>query len=199
MRDQWYGDDRDVVKWGAIVHLARREAISAVIHVAMYRPDPTPEPLSTGFGNVDTPTEVMRHFRSLDHIERLGAATGLEIDLFKQPFTDRAAYFTQVCERVSARSAPVLVFLDPDVGLAFDIAGPEHVTSTDVSKLFSMLRRGDMLVCYQHARRQKDWRGRARRAFANAPGMPSFEVEALSSKQEHHVLLLAVKKQADAP
>jgi hypothetical protein len=55
-----------------------------------------------------------------------------------------------------------------------------------------------MLVCYQHARRQKDWRGRARRAFANAPGMPSFEVEAISSKQERHVLLLAAKKQTDA-
>jgi hypothetical protein len=199
MRDQWYGDDRDVVKWGAIVHLARREKISTVIHVAMYRVDPPPALLATAFGNVEIPVEVIRHFRSLGDIARLGAVTGLEIELLKQPFTDRVAYFEQVCERISARSAPVIVFLDPDVGLAFDIAGPEHVTSTDVSKLFSMLRRGDMLVCYQHARRQKDWRGRARRAFANAPGMPSFEVEALSSKQEHHVLLLAVKKQADAP
>jgi hypothetical protein len=154
----------------------------------MYRVDPPPALLATAFGNVEIPVEVIRHFRSLGDIARLGAVTGLEIELLKQPFTDRVAYFEQVCERISARSAPVIVFLDPDVGLAFDIAGPEHVTSTDVSKLFSMLRRGDMLVCYQHARRQKDWRGRARRAFANAPGMPSFDV-----------LLLAVKKQADAP
>ena len=62
--------------------------------------------------------------------------------------------------------------------------------------VFAALRQGDLLVCYQHARKQKDWRGRARRAFANAPGVPSFEVEVLQSEAARDVLLLAVKKNA---
>ena len=33
MRDRWYGDDPDVVKWSAVVHLARREAIADVLYV----------------------------------------------------------------------------------------------------------------------------------------------------------------------
>ena len=195
MRDQWYGDNRDLVKWSALVYLARREAVSAILHVAMYRPGPAPAPLATAHGKVDPPAEVFRHFRDLDDIQRLGVATGLAIEVVKEPFTDRTAYFGRVCERVRApRGGSLLVLRDPDVGLASEIHGPEHVTSTEVAAVFAALRPGDLLVCYQHARRQKDWRGRARRAFANAPGMPSFEVEVLQSEVARDVLLLAVKK-----
>lgn len=195
MRDQWYGDNRDLVKWSALVYLARREAVSAILHVAMYRPGSAPAPLATAHGKVDPPAEVFRHFRDLDDIQRLGVATGLAIEVVKEPFTDRIAYFGRVCERVRApRGGSLLVLLDPDVGLAPEIHGPEHVTSTEVAAVFAALRPGDLLVCYQHARRQKDWRGRARRAFANAPGLPSFEVEVLQSEVARDVLLLAVKK-----
>ena len=197
MRDQWYGDNRDIVKWSVLVHLARREAVSAILHVAMYRPGPAQPPLATARGKVDPPAEVFRHFRDLDDIQRLAVATGLAIEVVKELFTDRLAYFERVCERIKVkgrRGGPMLVLLDPDVGLAPDIHGPEHVTSTEVAAVFEVLRPGGLLVCYQHARKQKDWRGRARRAFANAPGLPSFEVEALESDVARDVLLLAVKK-----
>ena len=195
MRDQWYGDNRDLVKWSALVYLARREAVSAILHVAMYRPSQAPAPLATAHGKVDLPAEVCRHFRDLDDIQRLAVVTGLEIEVVKEPFTDRAAYFGRVCERVGVRrGGPTLVLLDPDVGLAPETPGPEHVASAEVAAVFAALRQGDILVCYQHARKQKDWRGRARRAFANAPGVPSFEVEVLQSEAARDVLLLAVKK-----
>ena len=195
MRDQWYGDNRDLVKWSALVHLARRETVPAILHVAMRRPGPAPAALVTPHGTVDPPLEVFRHFRDLDDIQRLAVATGLSIEVVREPFTDRTAYFKSVCDRVGApRDGAMLVLLDPDVGLAPEIFGLEHVTSTDVAAVFAALRPGDLLVCYQHARKQKDWRGRARRAFANAPGLPSFEVEVLQSEVARDVLLLAVKK-----
>ena len=197
MRDEWYGDDRDVVKWSALVHLARREALSTILHVAMYRPNQAPAPLTTAYGKMDPPAEVFRHFRDLDDIQRLAAATGLAIEVWKEPFTDRAAYFVRVCDRLrTLRGGPSLVLLDPDIGLVPETPGPEHVTSAEVAAVFEALRPGDLLVCYQHARKQQDWRGRARRAFANAPGLPSFEVEMLQSALARDVLLLAVKKEA---
>lgn len=194
MREQWYGDDRDVVKWSTVVHLARRESVSAILHVAMYRPSQPIAPLSTAFGPVAPPDEVITHFRDLEDIQRLAGTTGLEIEVFADLFTHRSEYFRQVCERVRARTKPVVVLLDPDIGLEPEQGGPEHVTSNDISVVFEALRPGDLLVCYQHARRQKGWRGRARRAFANAPGIPSFDVEALSSELVRDVLLFAVKK-----
>ncbi len=195
MRDQWYGDNRDIVKWSALVHLARRDGVSAILHVAMYRPDRPPEPLAGVRGEVPPAVEVIRHFRDLDDIQRLASATGFRIEVLKDLFTDRAAYFTRVCELIQARDdRPVLVFLDPDVGLATESPGPEHVSSAEVAAVYEALRPDDMLVCYQHARRQKDWRGRARRAFANAPGLPSFQVEVLQCDLARDVLLFAVKK-----
>ena len=124
MRDQWYGDNRDLVKWSVLVHLARREAVSAILHVAMYRPGPAQPPLATARGKVDPPAEVFRHFRDLDDIQRLAVATGLAIEVVKELFTDRLAYFERVCERIKVkgrRGGPMLVLLDPDVGLAPDI------------------------------------------------------------------------------
>lgn len=195
MRDRWYGDDRDIVKWSAVLHLARREGLADVLYAAMYRPDDDWPPLATARGPAVLPGEVVRHFRDLDDLQRLGARAGLRIATVKEPFVDRAAYFRRLCGRVGQYAVPVLVLLDPDIGLAPEGgAGPEHVTSDEVAALFAALRTGDLFVCYQHARRQKDWRGRARRAFANAPGVPSFEVEALRSDVARDVLLLAVKK-----
>lgn len=195
MRDRWYGDDRDVVKWSAVVHLARREAVADVLHAALYRPEDEWPRLATARGPAALPDDVVRHFRSLDDLRRLAATAGLRIETVKEPFRDRHAYFRRVCARVRAYPAPVLVLLDPDTGLAPDGgAGPQHVTSAEVAEVFAALPPGGLLVCYQHARRQKDWRGRARRVFANAPGVPSFEVEPLRSDLARDVLLLAVKK-----
>ena len=195
MRDRWYGDDRDVVKWSAVLHLARREDVADVLYAALYRSDDDWPPLATARGPAALPEEVVRHFRDLDDLQRLAARTGLRIAAVKEPFVDRAAYFRRLCGRVGRCAGPVLVLLDPDTGLAPEGgAGPEHVTSDEVAALFAALRPGDLLVCYQHARRQKDWRGRARRAFANAPGVPSFDVEALRSDLARDVLMLAVKK-----
>ena len=194
MRDRWYGDDRDVVKWSALVHLAEREAVSKVLHVAMYRADCQSASLTTAYGRVALPPKVVRHFRDLNDVQRLAGATGLAIEVVKDPFVDRASYFSSICKRVREQGTPVIVFLDPDVGLASESAGLEHVTSAEVAAVFASLQPGDHLVCYQHARRQKDWRGRARRAFANAPGIPSFDVEVLRSELARDVLLLVVKR-----
>ena len=194
MRDRWYGDDRDVVKWSAVVHLARREAVADVLHAALYRPDDDWPRLATARGPAALPDEVVRHFRDLDHLHRLGARTGLRIVTVKERFADRAAYFRRLCDRVRNHASPLLVLLDPDTGLVEETPGPQHVASAEVAQVFAALRPGDLLACYQHARAQKDWRGRARRAFANAPGVPSFEVEVLRSELARDVLLLAVKK-----
>ena len=197
MRHEWYGNDRDLVKWSALVHLARREGVRTIVHVAMRRPDGPPQALSTARGPVDPPAEVRAHFRDLDDIQRLAAAAGLTIEVVDAPFRDRRRYFDGVIERVRPEDRPaMLVFLDPDVGLVPEQPGPEYVASSEVAALFEALRPGDLLACYQHGRRQKDWRGRARRAFANAPGLPSFDVEALESEQARDVLLLAVRKPA---
>jgi len=38
MRDKWYADNRDLVKWGVLLTLAERHAAKHILQVLYYRP-----------------------------------------------------------------------------------------------------------------------------------------------------------------
>ncbi len=195
MRDQWYGDDGDLLKWGTLVHLAHRDKLTAILHVALYRPDDKWANLNSSRGEVEIPGEVLRHFRNLDHVHRLSKPSGIRIEVFKAPFRDRRAYFEKVSRRIESFSDNALaVFLDPDAGLAPDIAGPEHVTEDEVRLVYNSMKLGDVLVCYQRSRRQKGWRGDRRRAFTQALGVASQDVEVFDSELSRDGLLFSVAR-----
>ena len=195
MRTQWYGDNRDVVKWGALVHLARRERRSTILQVALFRPDGDQTKLSTARGVVPLPAEVCRHFRDLDDIQRLAASSGLLIEVLKTPFTKRSNYFASVVSRIRELAGePLVVFLDPDIGVAPQVPGLEHVTSDELSMTFDAMKPRDALVCYQHARRRKDWRGVTRRGFAKALDVQTYDIEVFESALAKDVVLFAAVK-----
>lgn len=195
MRDQWYGDDRDLLKWGTLIHLARREQRSTILQVALYRSNDEWPTLNSSRGRVEIPAEVIRHVRNLDNIHRLTRTSGIRIEVFKAPFRNRSAYFEKVSRRIESLSGDSLVvFLDPDTGLAPQVAGPEHVTADEVRSVFGVMKQGDVLVCYQHARRQKNWRGDRRRAFTRALGLSSREVEVFDSGLAKDVVLFSATK-----
>ena len=196
MRTQWYGDKKDVVKWSALVHLARRERISKILQVALFRPDGDAPQLRTAQGLVPLPTEVFNHFRDLDDIQRLADVSGLRIEVLKTPFRKRSSYFASVVSRIRELAGePLVVFLDPDTGVAPQVPGLEHVTSDELRMISDAMKPKDALVCYQHARRQKDWRGVTRRAFARALDVPTYEVEVCESALAKDVVLFATVKE----
>ena len=71
MRDLWYGDKRDVVKWGTVIALARKRKIPVVLQVALYRPDRPNYHLIVDGTSEPFPVDVIRHFRDIDHIQQL--------------------------------------------------------------------------------------------------------------------------------
>ena len=202
MRDQWYGDNRDVVKWSTLVHLASREAIRQILQIAMFLPDGDPQQLRTlRAGRVvpvkPLPVEVVRHFcrgLSLNDIQRLAQSTKLCIDVINKPFTDRKEYFDGVCERIKRYETPVVAFLDPDTGLAPKHSKSAHVTESDLVSVFKPLRSGGILVCYQHSWRKKGWEELSRQKFARWTGVSESEVEIFKSELANDAILLAVKK-----
>ena len=183
------------MKWGALTHIARRDRISTILQVALYRPNDDFPLLNSSKGLIEIPGEVFRHFRNLDNIHRLSKTTGTRIEVFKAPFRDRSAYFEKVRRRIeSLNEDSLVVFLDPDTGVAPNVAGPEHVTADEVRSVFDVMKPGDVLACYQHARRQKGWRGDRRRAFTRALGVASQEVEVFESELAKDVVLFSVTK-----
>jgi hypothetical protein len=85
MRDWWYGDKRDIVKWGTIAYLAKEYSISRVLHVALYRSDRSIFHLiiDDSTDRPELPMEVICHFRDIDEIDRLAEKLQLRIEIHK--------------------------------------------------------------------------------------------------------------------
>ncbi|MFH0979919.1 MAG: DUF6569 family protein [Planctomycetota bacterium] len=74
MRDQWYGDNRDVVKWAVLVHLAETHQLKKILQVAFYRPSDTVPMLTAGRRRAPISPAVINHFRNLEQIGGLAEA-----------------------------------------------------------------------------------------------------------------------------
>ena len=190
MRDKWYGDNRDVVKWGAICAVARQRSIFNVLQIALYRPDKPDYKLNIGETIIPLPEKVVQHFRNIDHIQRLAACVKLKIDIYKDLFQwnsqfrtkkdFRKDYFNRLSLGIKQYSKPVIVFFDPDTGIAPKNCEYEHVTDKEIQKVLRAMKAGDVLLFYQHARqRDKDWLNSTRQKFCEAVGM-SVPVETIT-------------------
>jgi hypothetical protein len=143
MKDTWYADNRDLVKWGVLAHLAERETLGTIVQVPYLRFGPRP-PLQ---------------------IDNDGAVIVVP-DEFEP--ADRAGYQTKVLQHLRTITGPKVVLLDPDTGLAPNRAAAEHISHAEVAALWTSLNLGDWLVLYQHASRTKGWREHARDRFSDA-------------------------------
>ncbi len=182
MRDRYYGDKRDVVKWGTICVLAQKRSIRAVLQVAFYRSERQNYRLTMDGTDEPFPIAVIQHFWDIDHIKRLEANVHLRIDIHKEPFRwnsafttredFRKSYFKGVTGHIKQYSgAPVIVFLDPDTGIAPENHGYEHVTHLEIQTVLLAMKRSDVLLLYQHARLgDGDWLNSTKREFRRAVG-----------------------------
>src|SRR5215467_12618572 len=115
MRDKWYADNRDLIKWGVLLTLAERHAAMHILQVLYYRPTEWPM-LEVDGEHVPIPEPVIQHFRCVSLASSLKAS--IPIEVVSEPFESRERYCSMVLERIRSRTTvPGIVFLDPDTGL----------------------------------------------------------------------------------
>lgn len=194
MRNTWYADPRDVVKWGSLVHLAQREKLATIVQVAMYVKEPAMG-LQTSSGRVNLPDPVWEHFRDLRAIKRLEKGVGVRIIVHDAPFDlgARREYFDRAAERLRRISGKKAVLLDPDTGLARSRPSRRHVSEDEVRLVWESLRRGDWLLLYQHAWRKQGWEEEARVRFAVACELEAVETYRADESPSNVVVLTARK------
>jgi hypothetical protein len=152
-----------------------------VLQVALYRPDRPNYRLAIDGDAEPLPIEVIQHFRDIDQIQRLAVTVRLRIDIHKDLFQwrpefrtredFRKAYFDGAAERIREYSKPVIVFLDPDTGIAPQTYGYEHVTPHEIQTILRAMKPDDVLVFYQAARLgDGDWLNSTKAEFAQAVG-----------------------------
>jgi hypothetical protein len=174
MKDIYYADNRDLVKWGGIFHLCQATGIKNIVQVAYYRrqnkKELERERLFFDGNNYQFPDAVLCHFRNMDDIKRLGSALEINIEVIKDEFhsSRRKSFHHDICEKIQRMNKPVIVLLDPDTGLAPEKPTSKHVISDDIWEVYQSLRPRDVIAIYQHRSRRDTWKSDKKREFAAA-------------------------------
>lgn len=183
------------MKWGTLVHLARRESIKQIIQVAFLRRGSRFH-LETGRGEVAIADEVWEHFRNVESVKCLEKSTELDIQVIAQPFnlSRRQEYIGGVTNILRQREDQnKVVLLDPDTGIEPRRAGAQHVKEDEIHQVWQALIDGDWLVVYQHGSRRMDWRDTKKRQFEHA--CLGLEMEVFESRRiASDVVLFAAGK-----
>ena len=172
MRDQWYGDAHDLVKWGVLLHLAQSYSVKRIVQVAYFRKSKWGQ-LKIDGQKHHIPDPVINHFRNMRNIVLLPCEPKIEV--LDSLFEDRGQYKQAVTDAV-ARQHPCIVFLDPDTGLEPDgRPGFEHVLDSELEYIWNKMSVGDVLVFYQHQtnRNGQPWIEPKRNQFEKALKLPS--------------------------
>ena len=158
MKDVWYGDNRDLVKWSVLFRIAERYQTQRIVQIAYYRPSDFAK-IVIDDREFDLPSEVTAHFRNIRNIEQIGWST--PVTVFDRVLLDRAEYLNEVVRFVSSFDRErCLVFVDPDTGLQPESRpGPQHVLESEARTIWDCLKPGDVFVFYQHQtnRRGRQW------------------------------------------
>ena len=173
MRDKWYADNRDLVKWGVLLTLAERHAATHILQVLYYRPTEWAY-LEVDGEDVPVPAAVIRHFRCASAVLAINAPVPIEV--VADTFENREEYHRVVVDCIRRRSTtPGIVFLDPDTGLASRTPTLDHVLESELSTLWAELKIGDVLVFYQHQtnRNGQPWIPEKKEQFERAIGLPA--------------------------
>ncbi|MGD8726799.1 MAG: hypothetical protein PVH40_04090 [Gemmatimonadales bacterium] len=187
MRESWYGDNRDLVKWGLLVALAREAGARLIVQVAYLTASQFPF-ISLGNREVAVDRAVWRHFRRLQSVVALGNAVGLNVSIFERPFlhADRRDYHQELVSALDAVTERKVVLLDPDTGLSPKHPSAAHVRDDEVSQVWHSLVKRDVLVLYQHQYRSTQWIDESGRRFRAACGGCRYEL-ATARKVAHDV------------
>ena len=172
MRDKWYSDNRDLVKWGVLLRLADQYGAQRILQVAFYRPSTFGKLMING-KEQDLPKEVIHHFRNLQAVTRISPT--VRVTVFDVTFEDRTAYMEGVLSLLSSFGQErCIVFLDPDTGLEpHKKPTLNHVLEAEARAIWEKMKTNDIFVLYQHQtnRSGKKWIGTKQVQLARALGV----------------------------
>ena len=178
MRNAYYADNRDLVKWGVLLHLADEFDLARVLQVVYLR-GTTWGDLEVDGRRVPLPESVHAHFRDVRGVSRMVDAP--RIDVLDTLFEDREDYTRHIIDAVGERTdgERTLVFLDPDTGLEPAHPDAKHVLESELREVWQAMLPGELLAVYQHQtnRSGQPWVEPKRLQLETALGLPAGSVK----------------------
>jgi hypothetical protein len=181
MRDQYYGDRKDIWKWTVSHRLIKAHGINKIIYAAMMRPNAKRESGHGGnfdifngsneevasffdgerrsFGLVSGSDVTRPEHRRVNRIERLGVTIKCPIIYIGASYGSAGAdryFLEQMVPWLSFRKTDekFLVLLDPDTGISqTDRHGDEQLGTEQLKKVWGELQSQDILMIYSEPAR----------------------------------------------
>lgn len=207
MRNQWYGDPDDHMKWTSLIYLAEQHNITQIVQIAMDPNPPTPITSIPGMGQEaermqDIAPQVSRYLhetKSFSRITNLGVPYGIEISTWQGSFATatRTNYRNELLQLIANTPEPTIWFFDPDTGIEPDTPNKNHVLISDLRESFQALPTNHVLACYQHNTQHEDWRVTKRQDFANALKVNLEQTIMFPSTDRGQVIILAAQKSTE--
>ena len=148
MRDRWYADNRDLIKWGVLLRLAWSFEAPRILQLAFYRPSEFGQLVIDGQAH-NIPEEVIAHFRNLRTIGSISSE--IRVTVFDPVFEDRSTHLQAVLAILPAFGRErCIVFLDPDTGLEPQNPSLDHVLNDEAGPIWTNMKNGDVFAFYQH-------------------------------------------------
>jgi hypothetical protein len=195
MRNWWYGDKRDLVKWSVLIHLADMNTVKRILQIAYLQASDFPK-VEIDKEEKDMPKEVQTHFRDIRNIEAL--LSPIKVSVFSKIIVDRKQYLREAKEFISLyQKERCVVFLDPDTGLEPARPSLKHVLKEEAREFWKTLRTNDLLALYQHETNKagRPWEETKRIELEKAIGAPKGSVMVgRSLKVAKDVVLFYAKK-----
>jgi hypothetical protein len=211
MREIWYGDRRDIVKWACVYETAKWISVKNVVQVLFHRKSYLSISSSTAApmkALIDD--KIFEHFQydlmnASDLCKQLDLTLAfIEADDFsreQQPDKTEwaAAYVAKVRQQLQSIPLPTVVLLDPDTGIEPESPTLEHVLNKEVREIFSAMNIGSGMLFYQHrplgAKRGEGWITEKRDKFEKSFETKPAEIRTMfCSDVAKDVVFFVVKK-----
>lgn len=165
MKNQYFGDNRDLFKYDLVLHLI--ENVNFLEHFTFIpmltendgRTDGNRRDYSKAKAGVNN--EALKEYlkekpRSVKEIKGFFVSRGIPITIYKEDgyFThgNRHDYFNGIDQKLLLNS---LVFVDPDNGLEVKNPSEKHILYREAKMIFERMDKNSVLMIYQHFPRQK--------------------------------------------
>jgi hypothetical protein len=186
MRNEFYGDRKDVWKWSVVLTVAGKQ--KPIVYVPM---------LTANDGNLfgvveNAHPDVVAFFEAERKLfqsspRNVGRIVNLlpgRIRIIGRDFRNacRSKHFQDVASELGRHSEPVVLLVDPDNGLACTKPGKQHIADSELRLLWESLSTGSTLLLFQvSGGRKKDWLNDRMQAFAEALSIGSSAVQSNSN------------------
>ena len=134
MRDKFFADNRDLVKWAVLHRLAEIFQAQRILQLAFYRQSEFANIIIDG-QEYDIPQEVLAHFRDLRTIGNINSE--IRVNVFYDLFEHRDSYLEAVKNFLSRfLQERCVLFLDPDTGLEPQHPSLDHVLESEAKAIW---------------------------------------------------------------